>query len=135
MVGELILETTFLIDLQREQLRGRTGPAQEFLEAIPQARLVLTYTVAGEMAAGVSLSARKAWELFLAPFRILPCTPDVCWEFGKAYRHLQAQGLLIGTNDLWIGATALAHALPVVTANVGHFNRIPGLEVVPYRPV
>ena len=57
---------------------------------------------------------------------------EVCWEYAEAYRHLQAQGLLIGTNDLWIGATALAHGLPLVTANAGHFRRIPGLEVVTY---
>lgn len=85
------------------------------------------------MAAGVSLSERDAWESFLAPFRILPCTLDVCWEFGKAFRHLQRDALLIGTNDLWIGATAVVHAMPVVTANVDHLRRIPGLEVIGYR--
>ena len=133
MAAELILETTFLIDLEREGHRGGAGPAHDFLEHNPEARLYLTQTVAGEMAAGVSLSERDAWESFLAPFRILPCTLDVCWEFGKAFRHLQRDGLLIGTSDLWIGATAVVHAMPVVTANVDHFRRIRGVEVIGYR--
>ena len=99
----------------------------------PDARLYLTQTVAGELAAGVSLSEREAWESFLAPFQVLPCTFDVCWEFGRAFRHLQRNGRLIGTNDLWIAATAVAHSMPVVTANADHFQRIPELEVVAHR--
>ncbi len=94
----------------------------------------MTFTVAGELAAGVSLGERAAWESFPAPFHVLPCTRDVCWEYGKAFRHLQQNGLLIGGNDLWIAATALAHGMPVVTANAEHYRRVPGLEVVGYRP-
>lgn len=133
MAAAVILETTFLIDLERERNRGETGPAQRFLEVNSEARLHLTQTVAGELAAGVSLSERDAWESFLAPFRILSCTLDVCWEFGRAFRHLQRNGRLIGTNDLWIAATAVTHSMPVVTAKVEHFRRIPELEVVAYR--
>jgi tRNA(fMet)-specific endonuclease VapC len=39
---------------------------------------------------------------------------------------------LIGTNDLWIGCTARAANLPLVTRNTEHFSRIPGLQVVAY---
>lgn len=63
----------------------------------------------------------------LAPFHILPATPDVCWEYGRAYRYLQENGRLIGGNDLWIAATALANRMPVVTKNVEHYKRVPGL--------
>jgi alpha-L-fucosidase 2 len=52
--------------------------------------------------------------------------------YGRAYRYLEANGLLIGGNDLWIAATALAHELPVVTRNAAHFGRVPGLEVLSY---
>lgn len=133
MAARLILETTFLIDLERERHRSRGGPAQEMLARQAGDRLFVTFTVAGELAAGASLAERATWEAFLAPFHVLPCTRDVCWEYGKAFRHLQQNGLLIGTNDLWIAATALAHGMPVVTANAGHFRRVPGLEVLAYR--
>lgn len=133
MARRLILETTFLIDLERELARGETGPAQAFLEAHADDLLYLTFTVAGELAAGTSLRDRTAWEDFLAPFPILPLTEDVAWEYGRAYAYLRANGLLIGANDLWIGATALAHHVALVTGNADHFRRLPGLEVLTYR--
>lgn len=133
MGARLILETTFLVDLERERRRGAPGPAQEALARLASDRLFVTFTVAGELAAGVSLSDRPAWDSFLAPFHVLPCTRDVCWEYGRVLRHLQQNGLLIGANDLWIGATALAHGMPVVTANAEHYRRVPGLEVLGYR--
>jgi len=132
-VGEsLILETTFLIDLEREHHRGRPGRAVAFLEAHEDARLYLTFTIAGELAAGASLSDRAAWETFLGPFYVLPSSPDVSWEYGKACRHLEKNGQLIGSNDLWIAAAAVAYRMPLVTANHRDFERVPGLEVMQY---
>lgn len=128
----LILETTFLIDLEREHHRGASGPAISFLESNEDARLYLPFIVAGELAAGISMRDRARWEAFLAPFYILPATPDVSWQYGTLYRHLQGDGRLIGANDLWIAATGLAYHMPVVTRNVEHFRRVPGLEVQPY---
>lgn len=132
-MAALILETTFLVDLERERRRNGGGPAHELLERHAGDRLFVTFTVAGELAAGTSLAERGSWETFLAPFHVLPCTRDVCWEYGKAFRHLQQNGLLIGSNDLWIAATALAHGMAVVTANAGQFRRVPELEVLAYR--
>jgi predicted nucleic acid-binding protein len=132
VVGPLILETTFLIDLEREHHRGRPGRAVAFLESREDARLYLTFTVAGELAAGASMSDRTAWEAFLGPFYVLPSSPDVAWEYGRTYRHLEKNGQLIGSNDLWIAATALAYRMPLVTANHADFERVPGLEVMRY---
>ena len=68
----------------------------------------------------------------MAPFNVLTLGRDVCWEYGNALRYLQANGLLIGANDLWIAAAGLAHRMPVVSRNARHFARVPGLEVVSY---
>lgn len=128
----LILESTFLIDLERAHNRGVPGPAVVFLEDNQDARLYLPFVVAGEMASGISMRDRARWEAFLAPFYVLPSTPEVSWQFGRAYRHLRDNGNLIGANDLWIAATGLAYEMPVVTRNVEHFRRVPGLEVESY---
>lgn len=128
----LILETTFLIDLEREHHRGAAGPAVAFLESNEDARLYLPFVVAGELAAGISMRDRARWEAFLSPFYVLPATTDVSWHYGRVFRHLQDDGRLIGTNDLWIAATGLAHDMPIVTRNVEHFRRVPGLEVESY---
>jgi len=64
---------------------------------------------------------------------VLSCTEDVCWQFGRAFRFVRANGWPIGANDLWIGATGLAFDEPIVTANTRRFRRIPGLDVRAYR--
>ena len=128
----LILETTFLVDLERERSKRRVGSTRDFLERHGRCRLFITGVVAGELAAGVSLGQREQWEEFIRPFRILPLTRDVCWEYGVTYRYLQEQGRLIGGNDLWIGAAGLAYGMPVVTRNAEHFQRIPRLKVITY---
>lgn len=132
MARALILESTFLIDLEREHARGTPAGAVDLLERHHDARLYLPAIVAGELAAGVSLANRGRWEAFLAPFFLLPVTPDVAWEYGRITRHLRGIGQLIGANDLWIAATALAHGMPLVTRNVQHFRRVPHLEVETY---
>lgn len=132
MGRSLIVETSFLIDLEREHSRGTPGAAITFLERNADARLYLPFIVAGEMAAGTSLADRAKWEAFLGPFFVLGSDANVCWAYGRTYRYLQENGRLIGGNDLWIAATALAHRMPVVTRNVGHFRRVPGLEVEEY---
>jgi tRNA(fMet)-specific endonuclease VapC len=128
----LILETTFLIDLEREHHRGAPGPVVEFLERHPEARLYLPFVVAGELAAGLSMRDRARWETFLGPFYVLPSSLEVCWHYGRICRHLFDTGAIIGSNDLWIAAVAIAHGMPVVTRNIQHFRRVPGLEVEPY---
>jgi predicted nucleic acid-binding protein len=132
VADKLILETTFLIDLERELSQESPGPAQGFLANHPASQLHITFTVAGELVAGISLDRRARWEQFVAPFRILPYSDDVCWEYGQAFRYLQANGLLIGANDLWIAATAIVHEMPLVTRNDRHFQRVPGLRVMSY---
>ena len=132
MGKSLILETTFLIDLERELARGQMGPAQSFLELYPDDLLHITFSVAGELAAGPRVD-RGRWDRLVRPFRVLESSEEVCWRYGRLYRYLAENGLLIGTNDLWIAATALANDMAVVTRNVRHFRRVPELETLDYR--
>lgn len=132
MERSLILETTFLIDFERERRKGE-GATIAFLKGHVGHRLLITHTIAGELACGSSLSGLARWEAFVQPFRILEWTPAVDWRYGQLFAYLKAQGRMIGVNDLWIAATALVHAVPIVTANDEHFRRVPDLEVLPYR--
>ena len=128
----LILETTFLVDLERESLRRESGPARRFLEEHGDAELCITLTTAGEMACGPGRDERNAWDGLVGPFRLLSPDLAAAWAYGQTYRYLKHNGLLIGTNDLWIAATAVTHDLPLVTRNTDHFGRVPGLKVVGY---
>jgi tRNA(fMet)-specific endonuclease VapC len=126
----VIAESSMLIALERERARGARGPAMDYLAFHPHQRLVVTPVIAAELGAGRSLAQRQRWDAFLRPFRSLPITSDVAWRYAETFRFLQTNGLMIGSNDLWIASAGLAYDLPVVTANPRDFRRVPGLEVV-----
>jgi tRNA(fMet)-specific endonuclease VapC len=129
----VILDSTFLVDFEREMARRSQGPAYAFLAQRPDATLCITFTIAGELAAGESLGADRAkWQSFVEPFRFLGYTDEVGWHFGLIYRQLRRDGSLIGANDMWIAATALANGLPIVTRNSNEFDRVAGLQVLSY---
>ncbi len=128
----LILDTNFVIEAEREARRGVFGPADAFLAQHPGEAFFLTFTIAGELACGGSASQRRDWEALCRPFTILPWTPEVAWHYGEVFRALAAQGKLIGANDLWIAATALAYGHSVVTRNRDEFARVPGLRVLAF---
>jgi tRNA(fMet)-specific endonuclease VapC len=128
----LILETTFLIDLEREAAAEREGPAQRFLAERAAEPVFVTFTIVGELASGHAPADRADWERFVAPFAVLQFTNEVAWEYGRLDQYLRTNGMMIGTNDLWISATALAFDRGVVTRNTREYQRVPGLTVVGY---
>ncbi len=129
---QLIAETSFLVDLERETGRGVPGPATAFLTERSGSRFVITPVIAGELACGPSMAQQDAWHGYVSQFRWLTHDSEVAWRYGETYRYLRAHGLLIGSNDLWIAAVGLAHEMPVVTRNRAHFERVPRLQVLSY---
>ncbi|MBI3979310.1 MAG: virulence-associated protein [Chloroflexi bacterium] len=65
----------------------------------------------------------------MASLIVLPFDVAAAGRCGQIRAHLERQGTLIGDADLRIAAIALVHDLAVVTGNVRHFQRIPGLAV------
>ena len=126
----MIFDTNVLIRLERELRRGKNGPVCRFVFELPEGRMCITPTIAGELCSGISMSSRSAWESFCAAYEMLPLTADTAWHYGELYRHLAAEGQLIGTNDMWIAASALTHRLPVLTGNEREFRRVPNLTVM-----
>lgn len=128
----MILDTCFVIDAEREARAGKPGPVAAFLDAHLDVPLFLTFTVSGELACGQSAAARAEWQRLINPYIVLPWVPEISFEYGRVYRELARCGGLIGTNDLWIAATARFHGLPLVTRNAAEFSHVRGLEIVPY---
>jgi len=130
-MSDLLFDTCFLIDLEREMRRGK-GKAHHFLEQNAAERPWLTWTVAGEFAEGFGDIRHPACAAMLARYDILPMDESTAHQYSVITRLLRGQNQLIGVNDLWIAAAALAHAMPLVTNNSAHFSRIPGLSVIGY---
>jgi len=56
-------------------------------------------------------------------------TEEVAERYARLRAELEGCGAVIGGNDLWIAATALAHGATLVTNNTGEFSRVPGLTI------
>ncbi len=85
------------------------------------------------MLTGPGLGQASYWnssaELFRARFRCLPFDQAAAEEYGRLRAYLEARGTPIGHEDTQTAAIALANDLTVVTGNVRHFQRVPGLAV------
>jgi tRNA(fMet)-specific endonuclease VapC len=126
-----LFDTCFLIDLEREMRRG-PGKAHRFLQQNASARPYLSWTVAGEFAEGFGDIHHPACAAMLARFDLLATDHSTAHHYAVITRYLRGLNQLIGVNDLWIAAAALAHAMPLVTNNAAHFSRIPNLSVMAY---
>lgn len=60
---------------------------------------------------------------------MLPLATESGPLFGEVRAYLAAKGEIIGTNELWIAAHALAAGLILVTNNEREFRRVPGLAI------
>ena len=66
----------------------------------------------------------------LADLTVYPYTKETAMLAVKIDGEQQSQGVVIPFGDLLIGATALSLGFSMLTANLRHFRKIPGLTVV-----
>jgi tRNA(fMet)-specific endonuclease VapC len=106
------------------------------LASVPVAQQFTSSITLGELVYGAHrLEARtdallERLEKTLVPnLPILPFDGAAAYQYGEVRAQLERQGTPIGEADLRIAAIALAHAFTVVTGNVRHFQRVPGLSV------
>lgn len=128
---DLLFDTCFLIDLERELRRG-AGKAHTFLAEHRAARPWISWTVAGEFAEGFGDIGDPACAALLGRFEMLAMVEATAGRYARTASALRRKNQLIGTNDLWIAAAALAAGFPLVTNNAGHFSRVAGLKVMGY---
>jgi len=66
----------------------------------------------------------------LAQLDAVPITEPVARVHAEVWALLAGRADVIGSHDLWIAATALAHGFGVATSNDRDFGRVPGLRVL-----
>ena len=126
-----ILDTCFLIHLQREWTRGETGPARRYLQSRFDEEFCVSVVTVLEFLEGYRQLGDG--ERFLEPFPHLDVTAGVARIGSRIRRRLWAEGEWIGDFDVLIAATALEAGLPLVTDNLSHFQRVEGLVLDRYR--
>lgn len=95
--------------------------------------LCISTIVAAELRFGAarrgSPQLSAAVEERLASLTTLPFEPPADRCYADIRAELERRGIVIGPNDLFIAAHALALDLTLVTANIREFSRVPGLRV------
>ncbi len=129
----MLLDTGFLIDLQRERTRNRNGTALRFLSENRDDQFAISVVTVLEFLEGFS-NTSEGWRI-AGLFRCLHVDTGVAEKGSRLRRELRSAGQMIGDFDILIAATALHFQIPLVTRDVRHFRRIRNLRFKEYRVV
>lgn len=116
-------------------LKGSTGAVALLsrlnLEGIAVSAVTCAEVFEGLVGARNPGAQRQAFNNILRRAAVLPVDLPVAERFAAIRAELRASGMLIPDMDLLIAATALTHDLTLVTGNLRHFDRVPGLRIHP----
>jgi tRNA(fMet)-specific endonuclease VapC len=125
-----LLDTDICIYIRK----GRPEGVVRRFETIRPGEAVLSVITYGELLYGAEKNALREQSLHrlqqlsdLVP--TLPLPDNAAHTYGFLRAELERRGEMIGNNDLWIAAHALASGLILVTNNEKEFRRVHGLKV------
>lgn len=130
----MILDSSFLIDLQNG-IESATSLAGEIEESNRPRRVphVVLYELYVGVGKGTQDEAnRQRIDGVVQSLALEPTTPSIVRRAGELEGTLQREDVGVGAVDAIVGAIALAYDEPVVTDDVGHFERMDGVEVQSY---
>jgi len=130
-MGLIAVDTTFLIDLQKDAPATRLA-IKGFLHKHAESEFCISVTALGEFAAGFENLNQAGFLAVRQRFLLAGHDEQVALRYREVFRHLKSRGSLIGANDMWIAASALRHGAALVTRNTDEFLRVPGLDVLAY---
>ncbi len=126
------LDTSFLVDL----IRGDQAAIAELkrIEFDENSTLTTTPISACELFAGAYRSKQEEREVqkvnqILRRIKLLDFSLSSCERYGKLTQDLRTAGGPIGDLDALIASIALTNNEPILTQDVVHFGKVPGLIV------
>lgn len=141
-----VLDTTVFIELERAM---RALPAERAMQEVAErleAQLGESEDVgiaaitASELLHGVHRATKEHRgqretfvESILAAFPVIAFDLLVARVHARLWTGLVSSGSEVGAHDRLVAATALSAGWRIATANIHHFNRIPGLDVMPIQ--
>lgn len=135
----LILDSSVVIAAERQGYNAHQTLA-EISSHVPGEDFALSVVTLTELAHGASRAntqLRKAMRLqlideLIQTLPVYPVTASIALRVGQIDGENMAKGIRIALADLFIGVTALELGYQVATANLRHFQMIPGLGIVPF---
>lgn len=125
----------YLVDSDRvaDFLRGRPDAVLLFPQLLIDGMAMSIVTFA-KVYEGIYFGRDRAhheadFRTLLRGIPVLGINRSIARQFAAIQGTLRAQGQLIAASDTFIAATALYHKLTLVTRNIRHFQRIPGLSL------
>jgi tRNA(fMet)-specific endonuclease VapC len=130
MEPRFLLDTDICIYIRQEQPEE---VLRRFRKLRPGEAAVSVITF-GELLYGANKSTQRAAALerlreFVDLLPALPMPEAAAEAYGAIRADLEATGRMIGNNDLWIAAHALASDLTLVSNNIQEFRRVHGLKL------
>jgi predicted nucleic acid-binding protein len=125
--GVIVADTDAFLDFLEGQ--GAHAKVTALLRA---GRLATTAVTVFEIWRGLETeAAREVARRAFRGVRVYPLTDAAARRAGEVHRALR--GAPIGERDTLIAGVCLAIQRPLLSANIRHFRRVPGLEVVQAR--
>ncbi len=115
--------------------RRATGLLSPWISSNDVATSILVYGEAYEFIRGFAdfpAMHTQLQALLSGPIPVYNLTFGILGRYADMRRTLRPSNSLIGDVDTLIAATALEYRLTVVTANQTHFQKVPGLNVMPF---
>lgn len=136
----LILDSSVVIDAERrgetvvrliERVMSISGDQEAALSAVGLTELIHGLHRANTPA--LRLRRQAFLDELLADMVVYPYTREAALVAGRVDAEQRSRGVVIPYPDLLIGATALTLGFSVLTANLRHFQQLPGLSVLLLR--
>jgi predicted nucleic acid-binding protein len=126
-VRGLLDTSVFIASEQNRQLERDQLPDEAAISVVTLAELELGV----HMAAGEAARSRRLRTLMAAnaTYAALPIDTEVAAAFARLVAVARQAGVLAKTQDVWIAATALVHAVPVYTQDTD-FDALSGIVVI-----
>jgi tRNA(fMet)-specific endonuclease VapC len=124
-----LLDTDTLSEVMKGKNLTIRQTARQYLDVYGRFTfsLITRYEILRGLKAKQASAQVAAFEHRCRVSEVVPLTDAIIVQGADIYADLKRQGLLISDADILIASTALIHGLALVTNNLLHFNRIPGL--------
>jgi len=124
-----MLDTNIISDL----IKNPFGAIANHIRQLEPGMVCTSIVVVGELRYGAikkaSVNLDERVSRITQAMPVLSLNPQHATIYGKIRSELEFRGLIIGMNDLWIAAHALAEDKILVTNNTREFERVNGLEI------